>query len=91
MPTQFFDDGTYWGPTCSTVAASTGASRPACSTVVMAGEFSVRNTSAGELAPSSTIWAPIEESLPYRTWTSMPVSSWNAWPQASVRFLCWAL
>ena len=51
-------------PTCAIVASSTLASRPAFCTVVIAGEFSVRNTSAGLLAPSCTIWLPIEESLP---------------------------
>ena len=34
--------------TCSSVAGSTGANSPAFSTSTIAGEFSVRNTSAGE-------------------------------------------
>ena len=46
------------------VEASTGARSPARCTVVIAGEFSVRKTSAGDFAPSCTIWEPIEESLP---------------------------
>ena len=55
----------------------------------MAGEFSVRNTSAGEVSPSSTSMWPIEESCPSRTWVSMPVSSVNAAAHASVTLRCW--
>ena len=43
----------------------------------MAGEFSVRNTSAGEAAPSWTIWLPNSVSLPLRKVTLMPVSRVN--------------
>jgi hypothetical protein len=47
---------------------------PALSTSTMAGEFSVRNTSAGEAAPSCTIWLPISVSSPLRMVTGIPVS-----------------
>ena len=64
MPTQSWDDGTYCGPTWAIVAGSTVANRPSPLTVVMAGEFSVRKTSAADLLPSVTSCAAIEESLP---------------------------
>ncbi len=91
MPVQSPVLGRNAGPTCSSVDPSTGASSPAFCTTVIAGEFSVRNTSAGELAPSATIWLPIEESVPWRTCTSMPVSAVKPLTHASTRFSCWAL
>src|SRR5580765_6355017 len=64
MPTHSCVEGAYVGPTCAMVLSSIFARRPAFCTVVIAGEFSVRKTSAGDLSPSWTICAPIEESLP---------------------------
>jgi hypothetical protein len=57
----------------------------------MAGEFSVRNTSARDAAPSCTIWLPSSVSLPLRSVTLMPVSLLKASAQALVRLACWAL
>ena len=54
----------------------------------MAGEFSVRNTSAGEFAPSCTIWFAITVSVPLRIVTGMPVSSVKASAQAWVSAAC---
>ena len=79
------------GSTWSRVAWSTGASRSASCTTVIAGEFSVRKTSAGERAPSATIWLPIEESVPCRTCTCTPVCAVNPSTQASTRLSCCAL
>ena len=53
IPTQLSVDGLKLAGTCATVAASTGANRPAFSTMFIPGEFSVRNTSAGEPDPSA--------------------------------------
>ncbi len=73
-------------PICAKVEGSTGASSPAFCTTVMAGEFSVRNTSAGDRLPSATIWLPIDESLPWRTCTSMPVCWVKPLTQAATIF-----
>jgi hypothetical protein len=54
--------------------------QPALSTSTMAGEFSVRNTSAGEAAPSCTSWLPISVSSPLRMVTGIPVSWVNLRP-----------
>ena len=52
MPIQWPLAGRKSSGTCASVSASTGANSPALSTSAIAGEFSVRNTSAGEAAPS---------------------------------------
>ncbi len=57
----------------------------------MAGEFSVRNTSAGEARPSCTSWLPISLSSPLRRVTLIPVSRVKPSTQALVRPSCWAL
>ena len=48
MPVHLLVEGRNSAGTWSTVALSTSANRPAFSTWAMAGEFSVRKTSAGE-------------------------------------------
>ena len=58
---------------------------------VMAGEFSVRKTSAGEAEPSWTIWFAVSMSLPLRTVTLMPVSLVKPFTHSSARLACWAL
>ena len=67
------------------------ANSPAFSTAAIAGEFSVRNTSAGDAAPSATIWLPSSVSPPWRQVTLMPVSLVNASIHSWVSDSCWAL
>ena len=57
----------------------------------MAGEFSVRNTSAGDASPSATSWLPSSVSPPWRYSTSIPVSLVNASIHSLVSDSCWAL
>src|SRR6478609_4821102 len=57
----------------------------------MPGEFSVRNTSAGDADPSAANWLASSVSLPLRISTGIPVSWVNACAHAWVRFSCWAL
>jgi hypothetical protein len=57
----------------------------------MAGEFSVRNTSAGDAEPSATIWLAISRSLPCRISTLMPVLAVKASTHALATVSCWAL
>ena len=91
IPTQRPLSGRKLAGTCARVAEASGANRPAESTSAIAGEFSVRNTSAGEAAPSCTIWLPSSVSLPLRKVTLMPVSRVKPSAQALVRLVCWAL
>jgi hypothetical protein len=58
------------------------------STSIIAGEFSVRNRSAGELAPSWTIWLATETSVPCRIVIGMPVSVVNAAAHSRVSAAC---
>ena len=77
--------------TCARVASSTWANRSLLSTSVMAGEFSVRNTSAGDAEPSWTSWLASSKSSPLRIFTLMPVALVKpgtiSWSSSS----CWAL
>ncbi|BAS15344.1 hypothetical protein AHiyo8_36470 [Arthrobacter sp. Hiyo8] len=57
----------------------------------IAGEFSVRKTSAGEFLPSSLSWLLISRSSPLRSVTLIPVSLVKASTHAPVRFSCCAL
>src|SRR6476646_1604930 len=52
MPVHLPLDGRYWLGTWSRTSGFTSEKSPAFSTSVIAGEFSVRNTSAGDLSPS---------------------------------------
>jgi hypothetical protein len=90
-PTQLPDSGRYGSSTCSRVASSSGASRPALSTTSIAGLFSVRNTSAGDASPSWTIWLASSESLASRNSSSMPVSSVKSSSIVRTRLSCCAL
>jgi hypothetical protein len=65
-PVHLLVAGRYCAGTCATVAGSTSANRPAFSTAAMAGEFSVRMTSAGDEAPSAISWLPSSVSPPWR-------------------------
>src|SRR5690242_10001761 len=91
MPVHLLVDGRYAAGTWSTVALSMSAKRPAFSTWAMAGEFSVRKTSAGDAAPSWTIWLESSLSEPWRMVTLTPVSLVNASTHSLVRVSCWAL
>ena len=91
MPVHLLVEGRNSAGTWSTVALSTSAKRPAFSTWAMAGEFSVRKTSAGEAAPSWTIWLDISVSSPWRTVTLMPVSRGERVDPLLGRASCWAL
>ena len=91
MPVHLLVEGRNSAGTWSTVALSTSANRPAFSTWAMAGEFSVRNTSAREAAPSWMIWLDISVSSPWRRVTLMPVSAVKASTHSLVRDSCWAL
>ena len=83
--------GTYWAGIVAVAASGSSAKSPALSTMLIAGEFSVRNTSAGESWPSSTIWLAISRSLPLRSSTSRPDSSSNNGTSSSSSCSCWAL
>ncbi|MNE96126.1 hypothetical protein D3C80_1942920 [compost metagenome] len=63
----------------------------ALSTNTIAGEFSVRKTSAGDALPSCTNWLPNSLSPPLRRVTLMPVSLVKPSTQDFTRFSCWAL
>ena len=91
MPVHLPVDGRNPAGTWSRVALSTSAKRPAFSTCVMAGLFSVRKTSAGDAAPSCMIWLDISVSSPLRTVTLMPVCFVNASTHSLVRLSCCAL
>jgi len=91
MPVHLLVEGRNSLGTWSTVAWSTSANRPAFSTWAMAGEFSVRKTSAGEALPSWTIWLDISVSEPWRRVTLTPVSAVKASIHSWVRDSCWAL
>ena len=73
-PIQSFFEDTYAAGTWAIVSSSSGANRPLSDTSVIAGEFSVRKTSAGEAEPSWTIWLASSKSLPLRRVTLIPVS-----------------
>ena len=88
MPVHMPLAGRNSGGTAASVAASTGAKRSAFSTSTIAGEFSVRNTSAGEFSPSWTIWLAMTVSVPLRIVTGMPVSAVKASAQAWVSAAC---
>ena len=91
MPVHLPVDGRNSSGTWAMVSLSTSANRPAFSTCAIAGEFSVRKTSAGEAAPSWTIWLDISVSDPWRSVTLMPVSAVKASAHSLVRLSCWAL
>src|SRR6185312_6683631 len=91
MPVHLFVEGRYCAGTWSWTVLLMSVKRPAFSTCVMAGEFSVRKTSAGDLAPSAMIWLLSSRSSPLRTVTLMPVSLVNSSTQACVSDSCWAL
>ena len=91
MPVQLPELGTYSSGIVSSAASDTGAKRPALSTMLIAGEFSVRNTSAGESPPSATSWLASSRSLPLRSSTSRPVSSSKIGTISTISSSCWAL
>src|ERR1035437_2482195 len=91
QPTQLPSAGEYCAGTWSRVAWSIGASSPLLATKPMPGEFSVRNTSAGEADPSCTSWLDCSESSPLRIVTLIPVCAVIASASAWVRSSCWAL
>ncbi len=90
-PVQLRSAGTYCSGMVAVADSGRSAKRPALSTMLIAGEFSVRNTSAGESLPSSTIWLAISRSLPLRSSTSRPDSSSNIGMISSSSCSCWAL
>ena len=90
-PVHVRSDGTYSSGIEAVAASGSSANSPALSTMLIAGEFSVRNTSAGESSPSSTIWLAISRSLPLRSSTSRPDSSSNNGTISSRSSSCWAL
>src|SRR6478736_9585705 len=91
MPVHLPVDGANSAGTWARVSLLTSANRPAFSTCVIAGEFSVRNTSAGEAWPSWMIWLESSVSEPWRMVTLMPVSAVKASTHSLVRLSCWAL
>ena len=91
MPVHLPLDGRYSLGTWSRTSWCTSANSPAFSTRVIAGEFSVRNTSAGDLSPSATNWLPSSVSLPLRSCTPIPVSAVKASAHSVVSDSCWAL
>ena len=90
-PVQFRELGTNCSGMGASASSERGAKSPALSTMVMAGEFSVRNTSAGEFSPSATSWLAISRSLPLRSSTSSPVSFSKSGTTSSSSSWCWAL
>ena len=90
-PTQLPSLGANCEGTWLSAAASTLVKPLAPSTRVMAGEFSVTNTSAGEALPSCTIWFASSKSSPLRMLTLMPVSLVKPATMSFIRSSCWAL
>ncbi len=91
MPTHLPDDGRYSAGTFFSASSPGEVNRPAFSTADIDGEFSVRNTSAGERSPSWISCCDISVSSPLRTWTLMPVAFVKASIQLWVSSSCWAL
>ena len=90
-PTQLPSFGANCEGTCASVAGSTLVKPLAPSTSVIAGEFSVTNTSAGEALPSCTIWLASSKSSPLRMLTLMPVCLVKPATISFIRSSCWAL
>jgi hypothetical protein len=90
-PVHAPSSGRYCAGILSRVAWSSFAKRFLLSTSAIAGEFSVRNTSAGEASPSATSWLPSSRSEPLRSFTSVPVFLVKAFATASISSSCWAL
>src|SRR4051812_41501380 len=91
IPVHFPVEGANSAGTWARVSLLTSANSPAFSTCVIAGEFSVRKTSAGDAWPSWMIWLDISVSSPWRRVTLMPVSAVKASTHSLVRLSCWAL
>ena len=91
MPIQRPSDGRNAGGTSDKVSEATGANSPAFPTSAIAGEFSVRKTSADDDAPSCTSWFESCASLPLRRMTLIRVSRVNASAHSWARLSCCAL
>ena len=90
-PIHFPSAGEYCAGTWARVASSSGANRSLLSTRVIAGEFSVRKTSAGEAEPSCTSWLASSKSSPLRIFTLMPVALVKPGTISCSSSSCWAL
>ena len=77
-PTQSPCGELYLAGVLASVAGSTLASSPLACRLSSGGEFSVKNTSAGECEPSVTIWSASVSSSSLRMLTVMPVAFSNA-------------
>jgi hypothetical protein len=90
-PAQLLSSGRYRAGMLSSVCCSSGWKRPSLCTSDIAGEFSVRKTSAGLALPSVTSWLAISRSDPSRTSTSTPVFSVKSLAIGSISSACCAL
>ena len=73
------------------VPAATLASRPFSSSVVSAGGFSAKKTSAGEALPSVRTWFASSASSPERTLTVTPDLASKSFTRACTVCSCWPL
>ncbi len=89
-PTQLPSAGLNLPGTACSVAASAGASSFFSSSSTSSGEFSVKYRSAGERAPSRTIWAASSGASPNRVLTTMPVCLVKAAITMSTSWWCCA-
>ena len=78
----------YFEGVSASVDGSTGSSRRFEARYCSGGEFSVKNTSAGECVPSVTSWSASRSSSSKRALTSMPVFFSNALTRAWVVCTC---
>ena len=69
MPTQRPLGELYFDGVCASVEAETGTRRRLEARYCSGGEFSVKNTSAGEWVPSATNWSASRSSSSKRTLT----------------------